>query len=343
VTTLANLPVCVDEITHMPHREAADLAMGITQPGHRLRLDQNGVERSATGGHKATIMLTTANSSLHTLLATDNAAGTAGSMRVVEIPFRAMAIHQKYEADDYLGALREHYGHIGEAFIQYVMPRQAEIEARIRAKMKHIDHVARVQASERFWSATIATVLVTAEIGETLGVLPFSSTVLERWAITEQLPGMRGVVGEQYATSGGLLGEYLEEINADILVTRRMSGNLGLSTVVKAPRGALHAHYDLDMKQLIVLKKSFRDYCVQHGANYLKILDELSAPSTGASGKGERVIPFTKARRTLGAGTEFAKAQTWCFIINMTHPEITGAASLVLATTAPVLPLRSTG
>jgi hypothetical protein len=33
VATLANLPVCVDEITHMPAKDAVDLAMSITQPG----------------------------------------------------------------------------------------------------------------------------------------------------------------------------------------------------------------------------------------------------------------------------------------------------------------------
>jgi hypothetical protein len=36
----------------------------------------------------------------------------------------------------------------------------------------------------------------------------------------------------------------------------------------------------------------------------------------------------TNSRRTLGAGTEFAKAQSWCFVINMAHKEVSGAIDL---------------
>jgi hypothetical protein len=75
VTVLANLPVCVDEITHMPIKDAVDLAMSVTQPGHRLRLDPTGTERAHIGGYKATIMLATANNSIHGLLSSDNTQG----------------------------------------------------------------------------------------------------------------------------------------------------------------------------------------------------------------------------------------------------------------------------
>ena len=82
VTTMANLPICVDEITHLPVKDAIDLVMSITQPGHRIRLTSEGIERNASGSYKATMMLATANNSLHGALSMDNAAGTAGSMRV---------------------------------------------------------------------------------------------------------------------------------------------------------------------------------------------------------------------------------------------------------------------
>jgi hypothetical protein len=56
-------------------RMPVDLAMSITQPGHRIRLETTGVERANLGGYKATIMLATANTSLHGILSTDNTAG----------------------------------------------------------------------------------------------------------------------------------------------------------------------------------------------------------------------------------------------------------------------------
>jgi len=47
VVTNANLPTPVDEITHLPVKEAIDLVMNITQPGHRLRLGTDGSEKAA--------------------------------------------------------------------------------------------------------------------------------------------------------------------------------------------------------------------------------------------------------------------------------------------------------
>lgn len=343
VTTLANLPVCVDEITHMPVRDAIDLAMGITQPGHRIRLDTSGTERVAAGGHKATIMLTTANNSLHGILSVDNAAGTAGSMRVVELLFRPPRVHRKVDADQYLLGLKQNYGHIGEAFLAHVMQHRATIEERVRTVMHEIDTAAEIQSSERFWSAAIASILVAAEISSSCGLLAFDAAALRQWALTVQIPYMRGVVSEQYATPLAILAEYLEQINGDILVAAKMQNGANLPNVVKSPRGQLLAHYDTEERVMWVLKKGFKDYCVRAGANFLKILDELAMPIVDETGRSSRILASKHVRKVLGAGTEFAKAQSWCFAINMDHPEVTGVAIPKLVSATPTKVLKLTG
>lgn len=327
VTTLANLPICVDEITHIPVKDAIDLAMGITQPGHRIRLDTNGMERSSNGGYKATIMLTSANNSLHGLLSSDNAAGTAGSMRVVELALKAGTIHKKYEADEYMAELRNNYGHIGEQFIGYVVTHREEIEARVREVMREIDQEANIQSSERFWSATAAVVLVAAEIAVKLGLLPYAPAALRDWILTKQLPFMRGVVVSEYSTPLGVLADYLEVINGEILVVNRLTGNQ-MEFVTKQPRGQLLAHYSIYDKTMWVLKKAFKDYCVRIGAPYSSILDELSAPRIVADGTTSRIVTNKNVKKVLGSGTDYAKAQSWCFVINMADPEVTGAVEL---------------
>jgi Domain of unknown function (DUF927) len=339
VTTLANLPVCVDEITHMPIKDAIDLAMGITQPGHRIRLDTNGVERSSAGGQKATIMLVTANNSLHGMLSVDNAAGTAGSMRVVELLFKAQKVHQKSQADAYLHELKQNYGHIGEAFLSYVIRNREAVEQRVRTVMEEIDLEAQIQSSERFWSAAIAAILVAAEVAAQCGLLAFSAAQLKQWALQVQIPYMRGVVRDEYTTPLGVLAEYLEQINGEILVAAKIQAQANITNVVKAPRGQLLAHYDTDERVMWVLKKGFKDYCVRTGAHFLKILDELSVAQIDESGRPSRVLASKNVRKVLGAGTEFAKAQSWCFAINMDHPDVSGAVGPKLVAT-PTTPLE---
>jgi hypothetical protein len=57
----------------------------------------------------------------------------------------------------------------------------------------------------------------------------------------------------------------------------------------------------------------------------MKVLEDLHAVRGG-----ERIVPATNTRRTLGAGTEYAKGQSWCFTVNMSHPDVTGAVDLKL-------------
>lgn len=338
VTVLANLPVCVDEITHMPAKDAVDLAMSITQPGHRIRLETSGIERAAVQSYKATIMLATANNSLHGLLSLDNAAGTAGSMRVVEIQFRNVKAHTKPQADAYFHGLKQHYGHIGEVFIHHVLQHRARIEARVRALMAEIDQRADIQSSERFWSATIACVVVAAEFSRALGLTTFDPRQLLDWALTVQVPFMRSTVTDEYTSPAGILAEYLEHINGDILIVNTPASASNLANVIRAPRGQLLGHYDLDEKVLWVLKKGFKDYCARSGANFTRILNELSEPVMTRNGRFERVLSSKRVRKVLGAGTEFAKAQSWCFAINMAHPDVSGAVDLQVDTTSTAAP-----
>lgn len=336
ITTLANLPICVDEITHMATKDAIDLAMSVTQPGHRIRLDERGIERAGGGDYKATIMLTNANSSLHNTLSTDNSASTAGSMRVFEIIFRSGIIHEKHEADAYMADLRDNYGHVGEVFITYVIADYHKVKQRVSEMMKRVDQMAGIQSSERFWSAAVAAVVVAGEIAKELGLLDYDTAALFDWAVNVQIPFMRGVVVDEYTDPMGILSNYLETINADILVMHKPATGANLSYVSKAPRGALLGHYDVDDKVLWVLRKGFKDYCVRNGANSTKIIDELSVPKQDRNGKVQRVVVHKNMKKVLGAGSEYAKAQSWCFAVNMGHPEVTGVVDLAVAATTDV-------
>lgn len=333
VTTLANLPICVDEITHMPVKDAVDLAMSVTQPGHRIRLTQEGIERGAIGSYKATMLLATANNSLHGLLSADNAAGTAGSMRVFEMVFRPTGVYSKYEADDYWHDLKENYGHIGEVFISYVVQNQKLVSDRVRAVMREIDTEAKILASERFWSAAIAAALTAGEIANQLGLLPYDIAEIKQYILRKQIPFMRGIVREEYSNPIGTLAEYLEMINGDILVVNKPLQGGNISFVAKAPRGQLLARYDIDDKILWVLKKNFRDYCTRTGNNAYRILEDLTNPMAGPP-----VIIHKHSKKVLGMGTDYAKAQSWCFAMNMAHTDVTGTIDLeVIADISPAL------
>jgi Domain of unknown function (DUF927) len=348
IITNANLLTPVDEITHLPAKEAIDLVMNITQPGHRLRLAQDGSERRQTDNYKSAIMLSTANSSLHALLSTDNAAGTAGSMRVFEMRFTAQQVHSKAEADEFLRQIKLHFGHLGEIFVAYVVKNRVAVEHRIQQLVREIDAEAHITSAERFWSADIAVALVAGEVSLALGLMPYHPAAIREWVVHRQVPFMRGVVKEEYRDSLAVLTDYIAERHGNIVVIHR-GGALGVNTASQqvpsgtayaenTPHGALLGHYDPVAGVLYLLKQGFRDHCNRIGASSSRILDELHQPRSASDAAPRKIVTDKAIRRTLGAGTSLAKGQSWCFAIDMTHPEVSGATTLRVVPPVPPAP-----
>ena len=324
ISTLANLPICVDEITNMKPEDAIDMAMSITQPGHRIRLKQDGTEQQGSEGYKATIMMCTANSSLHTVLSTKNVGGTAGSMRVFEIMFRKTSVHKKHEADDYLQELRQNYGWIGERFMEAVIINRPAIEKRVRAVMKRVDLAANITSGERFWSALIAVAIVAGEIATRLGLLPFNVQDIEQWVLQTQIPHMRGVVRDEYSSPVAILADYMGKINSQVLVIQSTQVRNGqtISLAAQMPHGALLARHEQDTKLMFINKADFKKHCVSIGANDRQILEDLYVPRLDANGVSRRIVVNRHARKVLGSGTDLEKMQAYVFVVDMNHPEV---------------------
>ena len=138
---------------------------------------------------------------------------------------------------------------------------------------------------------------------------------------------MRGVVQEEYSDPMSILSDYLEAIQGNMLWVKDSSlagGTASSPFAHRHPHGALMAHYDMISDEMFVLKKSFKNYCTKIGANSLDILAVLNQPQAIANGTMSRVVTDKNVRKVLGAGTDYAKAQSYCFVINMAHPEVTG-------------------
>jgi len=317
---MSNLPLTVDEITRMPPRAMADMAMSVTQSEGRLRLDTTGAERKTLQGSKSTIMLCTANTSLYSALASDRADSTAESVRVFEILFNPQQVHTKAQADTYLAELKEHYGHIGEAFITYVVAHREEVQQHVRTIMQAIDTRMAITGGERFWSAVAAVACAACEIGAKLGLLPYDVRTLWAWLSREQIPFMRSAMAEQYLHPVSILAEYLETINANMLVLQTASTVQGwhsnMPTIIRQPTSTqLLARHEIDKGLMWVQKKGFKEYCTRLGHNYITIIRTLTE---------DKIISNKTVLKVLGAGTDYAKGQSSCMLVNMFNTLLSG-------------------
>lgn len=321
MAVLSNLPICVDEITLMSREDAQELALGVSQKNSRGRLDQKGNERRQAARQKATIMMTTGNNSLHDLIASRNASGSAGSMRVFEIRFREKDPSGKSAADAYFRELKRNYGHIGPTFLKYVMRNQAPLEHRIIETMAELDSIATITPSERFWCAGAAATLVTVEETHKLGLLPYRPEPVRRWLLDAQLPSMRGAISANYASPLDVFNAYIAQISSDILVVRK--GTSGRVFEVRKPARVLRARFDLDQRVLSVDYNDLKEYCLTRGVQMGTMHDTLVKSGLGI-----------KRRVTLGKGIpEYTYGPVMAVQVDMKNPAVAGSPALRLVET----------
>jgi hypothetical protein len=331
LATLANLPVCMDEITEMSPEEARVFALGISQPGERLRLRADATVRKSRSGVKSTIALTTANTSLHGVLSLDNSAGTASSMRVFELMFPLVDPADKPQADAFLRELMQNYGHIGPAFAEFAVSNKDYTATQVIQRLGKIDRALQIEGGERFWSGGGAAALTAGDISKDLKLLHFNMPLIEEWLIEEHIPYMRGVVATEYSNydPANILTNFIEHINGNIVKVSKNLPTGNLSTTFM-PRGELSAHFDVDKRVLWVRNEAFKEYCRAKNRNMRLVLEELAK---------RFIVVERDAKRTLGLGTELAKGRTLCFVVNLAHPEV-GELGAQMATNTNVVPLR---
>ena len=323
---LNNLPLCLDEITGMKEELSKDFALSSSQAIGRIRSQRDGTPQpSLTGDERASIIMSTANRSLHQMLAINNTAGNAAAMRVFELEFeKGLGVHTPMEADAYLLDLFENYGWIGENYMRLVVAKIAQVRAAVVKTSRELSEAGGAKSHERFWFSEAACALVAGDIANKLQYLTYDLRFLRDWFLNFQLKEMRGTIQTQAEASSpvAVLMDYIAHINPNILQTKR-SEEVGRNLMQVEFRGQLLAHHLVDQNILYILKQDFQTYCQRASKFYADVLRSLHKLG---------VVSQLDKRVALGEGTALAKGRAYCFTVNLAHPEI---ASVKIGATQP--------
>jgi hypothetical protein len=127
------------------------------------------------------------------------------------------------------------------------------------------------------------------------------------WAI-DQIAGVRATIQEHHAAPKEILSEFLEaRVGETLVISQTMGVNIA-PRVDQAPRGALSVRHEVDTHLIYLLKNEFKRYCIETGANYGAIQDELVCGG---------VLLDHDSKKVLGAGTDFGKGQVRCWMIDV--------------------------
>jgi hypothetical protein len=327
IRILRHLPVVIDEVTMEEDTEMKDFALNSSQIKGRVRVERNGSIKVTSDAKetilKSTLVLTSTNRSVHAMLAEDNSTSNAASMRVLEIDFPEIPSSVKSRGDDMLYNLSKNYGHIGEAFIAYVIQHYDEVHEYVRAMLKKLDAEVKCKGSERIWTAQGTATLVACDLTQRLGLLPFSKRLMKQWFVNDLIPKMRGVVKDDYMTPLQFIISFLKEIDTETVV---ISPNGASMFPTYMPRNEVSARLERGNPTILyVTMDRLRRYAAKRGVPYKAFLQAV---------KDMRIITQTNVRKSLSGGTEMASTRPYCFVVDMTHPDTREEESKLISSVA---------
>ena len=318
---LKNLPLALDELTNGSPMECSDTSYEISSGQQRNRLSSRGNNERYRGIPWKLIVPSTGNTGLIERISLYKSMPRAEAMRIYEHRASKIIFKTKAETDEFSRALKEHYGHAGPMFVQYVLNNKEKVQKMIEEIQRRIDVAAGLTAEHRFWSVLFACTLTGLIIANKLGLLGYDTKNLYHWAIADLRKSMERTL-ELADDPAATVGEYVSEnINNILRINSQVDLRKDIGGVEQAVipdsvalRGQqLIGRYEYDIKRVYLSVKPFRAWCVKHQINYAATVDSL---------KNSHNAETRKIR--LGRGTHMNIMPVSCLIIEADIDEVVG-------------------
>lgn len=315
VAYLQNLTAYWDEVRG-DERNLHDFiqtAFQITQGKDRERADRSARTIAAQTWH--TMLVCTSNDSVFDLAAQETGASDAGVYRIFELN---IPNNEKPQRDPRVATmvaeLQNNYGVVGEAYAKYLAANAKQVRAEVEKWTVKMDNHFKAQPAERFWVATIATLMCGAAFASKAGLMDVDMPSLFKY-LSKVFNQLRSrVIGSKNATDPKeLLVAYQMQHQHERLVVE----NLRLSAGGKYEPVIVgnHSHlrkltYQIGQQQglMRVAKGDFKRWLQKtRSLNMSGDLEQRFKSDTN----------MTESRATLGAGTSWATSRALCLDFNI--------------------------
>jgi len=304
---LKSLPMYWDELkSEEDTKKFIDTVFRLTLGKEKSRMNSRVEQRSV--GTWETMLVSASNDSLLDGVAFKSRASTAGIYRIFEytlppaLPGSPGQINISL-AQRTVSKLHDNYGNVGLAYAEYLGGNISQVEADVLAMSTLIEREIAAKPDERFWVATISTLLQGAKYLNGLGFANVDEVALKTF-LYQTLAGMRGtrqstnVDMRQQSNVVAVLGRFLNENRRNTIRTNiiyRQKGRPAAGVVETrcdmSKIDVLHAHVGEDDKCLRIGREYLRNWLTKNQlpvhVMITAICDELGAkPLQGRLGAG---------------------------------------------------------
>jgi hypothetical protein len=303
-----SLPLYLDEVSNIDGQELSDILYRITQGRDKARLGRDAREKTILNSWN-TIALLSSNHSLTDKLSNLKGDASAEINRIMELHCNKVAGFGRTEATKAYNAAQDNYGTAGGEYIKYLVEHNLDHKQKIMLLTEKIDTLTGAGNDERFWSAMSAVAIYGGLIAKKLGLIEFEVAPIMAW-LTKKIKSLREDKTENVATQLDVLGQFLDDCAANIMITTGDNGK-NMVSPLREHRGALLARIMHDQGQLVISRAAIKKYLDKTYGSYTDLKNELTE---------QGILKDSNARRVLGAGTYVGGTQQPVWIIDLNAP-----------------------
>lgn len=271
-------PMLFDEIGGLDYTQMMAFVHDSTRGSERMRMQASSNDlREASKGWSA-FTLSTSNRSIWDMIANERVESEAYLMRVCEVvakPVAAIAENPAL-AQELQNRLEGLHGIVAPKLLDYIVRNLEQMEQMWNQAHAYITSSCQLSAKMRYWANMGASAVVGAQLGEMLGVLPFSAQDI----IDETVRVIRAHVARaktKQTTTDSFVAEFLVDSAQSIMVVHTET-----SSVQVPPRG-IKVRVHMWENTMYITERAVQDYCSDRGINlenFERMLGELGGVRT---------------------------------------------------------------
>lgn len=174
ISSLKNLPVYWDELkTKDQVDEMVKLVFATTQGRGKARLSRDSTQMPI--GMSTTMFAVASNLGILNHVIHNTQGSDAGGLRVFEVQAGPLVTNQPSSyGEQLLIPLNDNYGVIGSAYVDFIVRNKATVAQVIKTVNDDLQATCSFKGPERFWQATMATILAGAHLANAAGLATFN-------------------------------------------------------------------------------------------------------------------------------------------------------------------------
>lgn len=306
MSSLANLPVYIDEFTNTRPEEASEFIYTVSQGRGREKLYSDSTVRDAA--EWSSITMVSSNKSVVGMLTLGKDNVEAEMLRLFEFWCNKYEWFEKQMTEMY-DIISGNHGHAGEVYVRYLVEHSAELKGIIANVERAIVKRVGFDGRERFWVSAVAVNLAGFLIAAQLGIFPFKQphevfARLLNW-VDSAFATLRQGLAEASVDYIVALGQFLNEHMPNTLAIedRDMGNGQSLPTVVRTPTRELVVRDERHTGLLFIDQKTLSDWLSRRQIDFQQMKKVLYQ---------QRVLRAHGEKKMLGSGfMSSTQVRTW--------------------------------